>query len=522
MTSSPAVQLRHYQLVALDEIRAAIRMKKRRIMLQLPTGGGKTLAGVAMLVGALAKGNRSLFVAHRLELIDQTVKTFARLDVLSIGVIRAKDKRRDASQPIQVASIQTLVKRQWPTAQIVFVDEAHRACAKSYEKLWAAYPDAIIVGLSATPCRADGRPLGARFEHMVHGATYSQLIAEGFIVEPAVYGTPMLPDLSQVSTSGGDYDQEELARAVNKSALIGNLLHEYQLRAEGRRTVIFAVSIAHSQDIVAEFTAAGIAAEHLDGATAEEERRAILARLASGETQVVSNVGVLCEGWDLPACKCLLLARPTKSLALYMQMSGRILRPWCPLCDGKCEHESEPGHGTITPVVVDCGGNVDRHGLPHEDRTWSLSEKPKKGAGAPVKACKQCFAMIRASAKVCPHCGFVFPKSVAEPVEKEQLTHVELALRTIEGDKAAYFRKLASTAQQRGWKPGSVVHRYKERYNGELPPMDWWRALKKTHESDPTWQAAVTRRPAPPTFAPGTEKPPVWTEELEREAMANQ
>ena len=483
-----AVDLRPYQLRALDEIRDAMRAGKRRIMLQLPTGGGKTLTAAAMLANALhrslarGKDERSLFVAHRLELIDQTVATFARLGIMSIGVIRAGDRRRDPSQPIQVCSIQTLARRRVTVenVRIVFIDEAHRAYSDSYVKhLFDAYPEAFFVGLSATPCRSDGKPLGKYFDHMVCASKYSELIEGGFIVEPIVYSTPILPDLTSVRTVAGEYNAEDLERAVNRRALIGNLLSEWQKRAGGRRTVAFAVSVAHSKAIVEMFTEAGVSAEHLDGTTPEDLRRAILARLASGETSLVSNVGVLCEGWDLPACKCLLLARPTKSLVLHMQMAGRILRPF----EG------------VSPVLLDHGGNIDRHGMPHEDREWSLDSKPKRAGTAPVKACPACFAMIAAAAGTCPHCGHEFPAPAPPPPPPEDLTHVELALRTLQGDVAqlAYFKALAKTARDKGWKPGAVNHRYREKF-GALPPMKWWQALKRGFRADDEWTSKVAAR----------------------------
>ena len=487
-------QLRPYQLRALDEIRAAMRAGKRRIMLQLPTGGGKTLTAAAMLATALhrsierGKSERSLFVAHRLELIDQTVATFARLGITSIGVVRAGDRRRDPSQPIQVCSIQTLARRRVVVegARIVFIDEAHRAYSDTYVKhLFEAYPEAFFVGLSATPCRSDGKPLGKYFDHMVPAAKYSELIAEGFIVEPVVYSTPILPDLASVRTVAGDYNADDLEAAVNRSALIGNLLGEWQKRAGGRRTVAFAVSVAHSRAIVEMFSGAGVSAEHLDGTTPEDARRAILARLASGETQLVSNVGVLCEGWDLPSCKCLLLARPTKSLVLHMQMAGRILRPF----EG------------IAPILLDHGGNIDRHGMPHEDREWSLDDKPKRAGTPPVKTCPECFAMVPAACGTCPHCGYEWPAPASPEPPEADLTHVELALRTLEGDDAqlAFFRDLAAKARERKWRPGAVNHRFREKF-GELPPLKWWNALRRGFKADAEWVAAVEAKapPAPP------------------------
>lgn len=495
-------QLRPYQLDAITLIRHAISKDgggHRRILLQLPTGAGKTLTAAAMLAGALDKGSRSLFAAHRLELIDQTVSTFARLGILSIGVIRATDRRRDASQPIQVASIQTLARRSTPEGiRIVFIDEAHRSCSPTYVKhIFEAFPDAVIVGLSATPCRTDGKPLGRWYTKLIQGsefgATYSELIAQGHLVAPLVYSLPLLADMTTVRTTAGDYNAEDLEKAVNTSALVGDVVREWKARGGDRRTVVFAVSVAHSKHLVEQFTGAGISAEHLDGTTPEDLRRAILARLASGETRVVCNVGVLCEGWDLPACKCLVLARPTKSLALYMQMAGRILRPW----EG------------VEPIILDHGGNVDRvvngekMGLPHQDRVWSLESRPKRVGVRPVATCKACFAVYEPSLKACPRCGVERPagQAMADPAPaKEDLTHVELVLRGLEklGDadadpKLRDFRRLAKMASERGWRPGAVNHRFRE-LHGDLLPMAWWRALKRQYRADAEWTEAVVRK----------------------------
>ncbi len=473
------IDLRPYQVESIAQVRSAIRSGKRRIMLTVPTGGGKTFTAASIIASALEKGRRSLFVAHRLELIDQTVRSFARLGILSVGVIRSGDKRRDASQPIQVASIQTLARRTQQDVDLVIVDEAHRSASASYTKhLFERHDKAVIIGLSATPCRADGRPLGSHFQDLILGARYSELIDGGHIVEPLVYSTPVLPDMSTVRTTGGDYNQEDLENAVNRGALIGDIGAQWRKHPR-QRTVAFAVSVAHSRAIVDMFVALGVRAEHLDGTTPEDERRAILARLDAGTTEVVSNVGVLCEGWDMPSCKTLILARPTKSLGLYMQMAGRILRPW----------------ENSRPIILDHGGNVDRHGMPHEDREWSLTTKPKKGGAIPVKSCPTCFAFVAAGAKQCPHCGHSFEKDESGVLPKQEPIPVDLALRTITGDDAqiAFFRAQVKKARERGWKPGAVMYRFRERF-GVDAPTEWWRALKTDAKRDDEWKGRVARR----------------------------
>lgn len=484
------VQLRPYQAKAIEDVRAAIRAGKRRILICAPTGSGKTLTAGAIIIDARAKGSRVLFVAHRKELVDQSVASICRLGVSTIGVIRAGDKRRDLSQPIQVASIQTLARRV-PLEQpphIIFIDECHRALSASYQKaLYELYPKAIILGLTATPCRTDGKPLADGFETIVHVATYSELIAGGFIAEPLVYSTPLQPDLSAVRRSGGDFNQDDLAEAMLKGALVGDIGEQWRKHAGGRRTVVFAVDVRHSKAIVEIFKGMGVAAEHLDGTTPEAERVAILARLESGATQVVVNCNVLTEGWDQPSVKCVVLARPTKSLALYMQSAGRGLRPW----------------NDVTPIILDHGGNVDRHRLPHVDRVWSLESKPKTDRDN-SKVCKGCYAYIPGGTKVCPHCGYEAPpEDLPEdrPFEQQPIP-IDLAIRTLEADaiaegdkKLRFFRSVHRTARERGWKYGAVIHRFFDRFQ-EDPPRAWIDALKSDYRGDAEWKKRVSEKQA--------------------------
>ena len=186
-------------------------------------------------------------------------------------------------------AIDTLRHRAKPLADLVIVDEAHRALAKSYREVAAAYPDAVHLGLSATPYRADGQGLGDAYDDLVVVSTPAQLIAEGFLVEPRVFTVrpSELPDLSGVRTRRGDYDERALAAAVDRQPLVGNIVEHWQRLADGRRTVAFAVSVEHSRHIAERFREAGIAAEHLDGTTTPLERDAILRRLERGETRVV-------------------------------------------------------------------------------------------------------------------------------------------------------------------------------------------------------------------------------------------
>lgn len=469
------IALRPYQHTAIGEVRARIRRGKRRVLLVLATGGGKTVVASSIIESACANGNTVLFLAHRKELIDQTVKKLAGFgfDGSRVGVIRAQDDRKNPRAPVQVASVQTLVNRPVQPWDLIIVDEAHRSLAPSYAKtvervnaerakLTPPRGPAVVLGLTATPYRADGRGLGAAYDDLVAVASPRVLIDEGFLVEPRIYSTPRKLDLSGVATRGADYDGEELAALMDQRALTGDIVEHWRQHLDGVRTVVFACSVEHSRHIAERFREANIPAEHLDGETPEDVREAILARLDSGETLVVSNCSVLCEGWDQPAVKGLVLARPTKSTALYLQMAGRILRPWA-------------GDPAQPAVILDHAGAVHEHGFPQDDREYTLEDKPKKRAAAPsVKTCDACFMALPARTRICPGCGRDF--GADEPDERAELPEqegqlVELKPLTTE-EKRALFDDLCAVAEEKKYKPGWVFYRYREAV-GCAPPAGW-------------------------------------------------
>ena len=206
------------------------------------------------------------------------------------------------------------------------VDEAHRARARTYEQILGAYPDAVILGLTATPCRGDGRGLGNVFEVMVECPSVSELIDLDFLVPTKVYA-PTKPDLKGVATRQGDYVARQLEDRMNTAELVGDIVTHWHRLAEGRQTVVFASGVQHSIHLRDEFRTSGVWAEHIDGKTPKEERDEILKRLSRKEIDLVTNCMVLTEGWDQPEVSCVVLARPTKHMGLYRQMVGRVLRP---------------------------------------------------------------------------------------------------------------------------------------------------------------------------------------------------
>lgn len=457
-----SLSLRPYQSEAIVAARGLIRVHKR-LCLTLPTGGGKTVIAAQVIAGAIAKGKRALFLAHRREIVAQSWCKLLEAGVPpdDVGVIMGDgwitnpldgldlDARRPNARA-QVASVQTLAKRARPPADVVFVDECHHATAKTWQELIKHYADAgaCIIGLTATPCRGDGRGLSDVFEYLHPVAKVSDLIVGGYLVEPEVYSVSP-PDLSKVKSTGGDYDLEELGEAMDRAELVGRLVEHYQELGAGRTAVVFATTVAHSQSIVGKFRAAGIVAEHIDGTTPTDERDAILGRLASGETQVVSNCQVLTEGWDLPRCKVVILARPTQSLSLFLQMAGRGLRPW----------EGVPA------LLLDHAGCARRHGLPQTDRVWTLEGRPKGSRRASsdtdssVKDCPQCRRTVLRGVLACPHCGFEWDASEIPAETDDKLVKItasqadEAARMDLRRRIARAVRTLADVWVVAGWTP---------------------------------------------------------------------
>jgi DNA repair protein RadD len=292
MTASTISELRPYQTDVINRLRAAALIH-RRVLLVAPTGSGKTVIASAIVQGAVAKGKRVLFLAHRRELIDQAASKLWACGI-DAGIILA-GRRPRPEQPVQVASVQTLWTRAFrgtsmeaPLADVIVVDEAHHVRAQTYGKILDHYPNAVVLGLTATPCRGDGRGLGNVFGTLVECPGVQELIDLSFLVPTKVYA-PSTPDLSGIRVERGDYVESQLAERVNTDRLVGDIVDHWLRLAEGRKTVVFATGVAHSLHIRDEFRRSGVWAEHIDGTTPIEEREAILKRLSEGTVKVVTN-----------------------------------------------------------------------------------------------------------------------------------------------------------------------------------------------------------------------------------------
>jgi len=472
------IELRDYQ----DEVIAAfdreIAAGRKSILLVAPTGAGKTVILSDIARRYRSAGRSVLVLAHRREIITQTHEKLFRNGVRA-GIIQAGIDPRPL-EPVQVASIGTLWSRAFrsaamlrPDADFLIIDECHHATARTYKKIIEEYPDAILLGLTATPCRGDGRGLGGIFEAMIQCPQVAELIARDHLVKSTVYA-PIDPDLRGVGTRNGDFVETQLADRMDRPKLIGDIVTHWHKFGGRRKTVVFAVNVAHSIHLRDEFCRSGVRAEHLDGTTLKDERDAILARLASGQTELVTNCMVLTEGWDMPEVSCCILARPTKKMGLYRQMIGRVLRP---------------APGKTDAIILDHSGAVYRHGQPADHVEWTLdpdsqavspdhqTRKQNGGEnGGGLVECTQCSA-LRVGGQPCPCCGFM----PARPAKYVPITDGELSLvtngkaaaaTTTQQERITFHAELRYIAERRGYKPGWAAQQYKTKF-GSFPPWAW-------------------------------------------------
>jgi superfamily II DNA or RNA helicase len=477
------IKLHPYQNDVVAEFNAVVEAGQRRIIIVAPTGAGKTIIAADIIRQALSGSHRKiLFIAHRDELLTQARSKLADLGIVA-GIIKSgRDRDLRPLASCQVAGIQTLHARavraksmELPDANIVFFDEAHHIRARTYEAILESYPDAIIIGLTATPCRGDGRGLGNVFEIMIECPQIPELIRLEYLVPVKIFAPPA-PNLRGVKVAAGDYVISQLSGRMNTDALVGDFIEHWLRHAQRRRTIAFAVDVAHSRHITDELLKSDVRAEHLDGTTPQVERNAILERLRTGETEVVSNCQVLTEGFDLPDIGCIALVRPTKSLGLFRQMIGRGLRT---------------ATGKTDVIILDHSGGVHRHGRPDDVIEWTLDTDKraankthdariaKAGGGNPFCECTAC-GHLRMKGMACDNCGWQ-PKPPGRAVDYIDGQLVELGKPAIipsEVERKIFYAELRgyqATARRKDGSPyhqGWAANQFRNKH-GSFPPWSW-------------------------------------------------
>ena len=454
------INLRDYQQDSVDGLRASLSSGKRKPILVAPTGSGKTHIACSIIQGALDKQKSVLFLAPRRELIYQAEQRLHDHGI-EAGIIMSGEAR-DPHLPVQVASFDTLHARGMrnesmlmPPADVVIVDEAHLSIAKTRKDIIEHYKDSVVIGLTATPARGDGKGMGEIYDDLVLTRTIGDLTKEGYLV-PARYFAPSTPDLNKIKQTKSDYQTKELGDVMDKPQLVGDIIDNWQRICRDRQTVVFCVTKSHARHIHEAFIDAGYTSGYLDSDTKLDERRQILKDIHSGKIQILVNIFVATFGWDCPPISCVILARPTKNITLYLQTVGRGLR-------------SHPGKEDC--FVVDHTGAVDQHGFVDEDIPWTLDsnvdirdalEKKLQEKSEPKEiTCQKCQYIFKAR-RDCPHCGFeMIPAGKPIPVHAAALKEISRPKATMHDKQKVWIASLYR-ASHTGLKVGAAAHMYRK------------------------------------------------------------
>ena len=435
---------RPYQQRAIDAVRHRWEHGARCVCLVIPTGGGKTFTAAR-----LCNGSRVLWIAHRRELIDQAAEALrAEFDPRDVGIIAPGHDRHPAAR-VQVATVQTLLARgDRPAADLVVLDECHHHVAADWARVHEAYPEARAIGLTATPERSDGKPLGDVFEALVVGATYSELIADGYLVPCRVYQPP---------------------DALGSRELAQDPLAAYQRYTPGAQAFVFSGSVKLAYEQAERFTAAGIPSAVVEAKSKRADRAKALSDFSAGRVQCLHNVYALTEGVDVPSASAIVLARGCDHVGMYLQIAGRILRPY-------------PGKEEAT--LVDLTGASLQHGLPTVDRSYSLDGDGISGPSVqPLRNCLKCGACYPSRPGPCPECGYEPPVRTPPPprIYSLELRAVFAGDATPADAKRREYERLRSVARERGWALYWVCKEYRKLF-GALPIIDDATDEERVHE----------------------------------------
>lgn len=446
------MNLRPYQAEAVQALRQSYLNGCRAPLFCLPTGGGKTFVFSYVAQNAVSRNKSVCVLVHRRELLLQASRSLLSMGV-SHGIIAPGYNR--TTHAVQVASIQTLARRIRQDRlkfDLLIVDEAHHAAAGTWQTIRDAFPLAKLLGVTATPVRSDGKGLDSVFDALIIGPSVAELIAGGHLVQPVVYAPPVQFNLDGVRKRGGDFDQRDLSDKMDKPTITGDVIGHYRKLCNGKPAIAFCSSVAHAEHVAAEFCAAGFRAKSVDGATAPAERAAAIDALGRGELHVLTSCDIISEGTDVPAVSAAILLRPTMSLGLYIQQVGRALRP---------------APGKDRAIILDHVGNVLRHGMPDDDREWTLEGTARGGGKAEndnvpaVRQCVKCYACYK-PAPACPQCGHI------QEIRTRQIAEQSGELKEITAEQAEAMRRerkkeigsartieaLEEVAKRRGYKPG--------------------------------------------------------------------
>ena len=448
------MELRNYQTLSVSQLRDGYRAGKRRQVLTSPTGSGKTVLFSFVTKASFEKGQRTLIMAHRSEILAQISKTLTSVGVhhrmLKAGMLTP------VKAPVVVASVGTLCRRldEFPEPDLVIVDECHHSAAATWASVFAKFSKARFLGVTATPERLDGQGLGLFYDAMVRGPEVHWLIENGFLAKPLYFGPKEIVDTSAIRKVAGEFSKKESAGLLDKPTITGDAVAQYRRICPGATAVAFCISIEHCEHVAEQFRAAGIPAATIDGAMSDEDRARIISDLAARRILVLCSCELISEGFDLPSVGAAILLRPTASLALHLQQIGRCLRP---------------AEGKKAAYILDHVGNCMRHGFAEEIREWSLeghAAKKRDREALSVRRCEKCFAMFQGPA--CPACGAEYESKARKvetvdgelaPMDPAKLA--ALRARKTEERGCRTFEDFQRLGAARGYKPGWAQWRWR-------------------------------------------------------------
>lgn len=428
------MELRDYQSDLINKARASFKHSKR-VLCVAPCGAGKTAMFAHMCQQHIQKHTHGCvwFLVHRRELIEQTEKTFEKMNVAKNGIF--------------IGMVQTVSRKvaNYSQPTMIVFDEAHHASARTWSKILEAYPDVPLVGLTATPCRLDGKPLGDIFTTMVQSVDAEWLIKRNYLSEYQYFAPKLDLESAEWQIKGSDYDQKQISQVMDERKVYGDVLKYFD---PSRKTILYCPDIKFSQKIAKEINEkfGPETAVHFDGDTPKSERQKIVDGFRDGTIRALCNVDLVGEGFDVPDCDTCFLLRPTMSVALFIQQAMRCMR----YKEGK------------TAKIYDFVGNVFRHGMPTEKREWSLNKSVKirnktQDNELIVRECAHCLRVYEGTGRFCLYCGFDNGKTRAEikrdnDAEMLRIEEMERKKERREVGMCHTFSQLVELGRKRGYK----------------------------------------------------------------------
>ena len=426
--------LRPYQTDLFSSMRHSLATGHRRIMCVAPCGAGKSVIMQAVVESAQAKHNTVLILAHRQEIVDQLAERMKLYSNATVMMMQTAVRRLDAL----------------PTPSIIIIDESHLVKANSYMRILEHFSSSYALYFTATPQRLDGKGFDDVADDLIQSVSARWLIENGYLAPFEYYAPKTLLDASQLAVKQGEYDGKQAAAMLDKPKIYGDVIQEYRKHAGGVQAIAFCSSVGHSQRTAEAFNAAGIAAAHVDGKMTKNQRREIVQRFRNGDITVLCNYAIVIEGLDVPNAACVLCLRPTQSLIVHVQSVMRCMRP-------------APGK---TSRILDFVGNYQRHGLPDDDREWSLQGRKKRirqkeQNTVRARVCENCFRTYAGNGRTCPYCGHDNGKTRAEleadeRAALERITAENRKQKRMEVGRARTREELERIARERGYSRGWV------------------------------------------------------------------